>query len=387
MIFDIDYILLNILMLATFMYVGKYISKGANYWKYATMSLIVFTFVLGSRYDRGWDYEGYVYGYRVLDEKYNQYGFTFINKTLQAFQVDDYHIFYYYAFITMLGGLVFLKRYKQYGLYIFPAFLLATYYLDEYQVRQSLSYGFLFIYILQLFELKFDTLKEIFSSKNIKCLFIGTIFLFFSYIIHTANILNAAIITILYLFVRVPIPYVISIPIVFFSSYILPRIYDLSYIMPILNLLGDQNDMFDRYIDTSDKWFSSSAFSSEYVENPIVKAIETVGVSSLLYFGYKLIKLKKIGQDAIAMYNFFFIGTVITLGFKLMQMLARVGNNMRCFWFFPIALVLYYRKDLVRNKLEGILFFFLIYWLYGFLKYLFMHNGMCLFLWDVGHFI
>lgn len=381
MSFDLDYILIYLFLLLVFYLTGKQVSKGKNYWANAFLCIIVYTIILGSRYGRGNDYFSYIAGY-LQTNPYENSGYLFIKSVMKAFYIDKFHIFYVYAFITIVGGMFFLERYRKYATFMFPTFLLATFILAEYQVRQSLSYSFVFLYLIQLFQIRSNKIKDIFSRKNYFHLLWGIIFAGITVSIHTANALNIVILTGLYLFVRFPVPYNFSIPMIVISSYIIPRIYDVGMIIPILQLLGEQDDFFARYVDTQEQWFGSDALSTEVAENPIVKVIEVLGNISLLYFGRKVIMVKMNNQESVTMYNFFFIGTCIVLAFKLMEIAARVGSNMRLFWFYPLAVVLYYRKIIVSNKWESRLFFFLVFWVYAFLKFLFMNGDMTLFLWD-----
>lgn len=381
MSFDLDYILIYLFLLLVFYLTGKQVSKGKNYWANAFLCIIVYTIILGSRYGRGNDYFSYITDY-LQTNPYENSGYLYIKSVMKAFYIDKFHIFYVYAFITIVGGMFFLERYRKYATFMFPAFLLATFILAEYQVRQSLSYSFVFLYLIQLFQIRSNKIKDIFSRKNYFHLLWGIIFAGITVSIHTANALNIVILTGLYLFVRFPVPYYFSIPMIVISSYIIPRIYNVGMITPILQLLGEQDDFFARYVDTQERWFGSDALSTEVAENPIVKVIEVLGNISLLYFGRKVIMVKMNNQESVTMYNFFFIGTCIVLAFKLMEIAARVGSNMRLFWFYPLAVVLYYRKIIVSNKWESLLFFFLVFWVYAFLKFLFMNGDMTLFLWD-----
>lgn len=380
MTFDLDHIILYLFLLFIFYLSGRNVSVGKNYWIWIIVCIIFYTLISGSRYGRGNDYFSYIRSYSYIRAE-KDFGFFYINSVMKSFAVSSFQIFYVYAFITITGGMLFLRRYRKYAIYMFPAFLLAIFISAEYQVRQSLSYAFVFLYLTQLFRIRANSISDIFKVRNHITILNAVIFAGLTISIHSANSLNILLLTVLYLFIRYPVPYYISIPSVIISSYIIPRIYDVSMVEPILGLIGEQNENLTGYVDNQERWFGTNAYSTDVAENPVIKLFEVLGNVSLLYFGRKVILLKSNNQESITMYNFFFIGTCIVMAFKLMEIAARVGNNMRVFWFYPLAMVLYYRKCLIEKKWEKYLFLFLLFWIYAFFKFLFM-SEMTLFLWD-----
>ena len=81
--FDLDYFLLNLLLLLIFIIAGNKISFGRKKEKYIWICFIVFTFVLGSRYLRGNDYLRYQHTF-LYDDDESQIIFTAINRFLRG---------------------------------------------------------------------------------------------------------------------------------------------------------------------------------------------------------------------------------------------------------------------------------------------------------------
>lgn len=58
--FDLDYLIINIILLSCFAYCGNRISKGAPYKSATLPCILLFTLVQGCRYMRGNDYQHYI---------------------------------------------------------------------------------------------------------------------------------------------------------------------------------------------------------------------------------------------------------------------------------------------------------------------------------------
>ena len=137
------------------------------------------------------------------------------------------------------------------------------------------------------------------------------------------------------------------------------------------------------YADNSDRWFSQEGMDDElYARNPVVLVFEMLGTISLYYFGQLAVKKYNI-SGFVDFYNFFVIGTIILNAFRTLEILNRVGFTFALFWFFPLSIVLYYRKQLMRKPIIKIAGLFLIWWSYDYIKYLIMRGDKTLFLWDI----
>ena len=423
---DFDYLILNIILLATYIVAGYNISKKGDFWASAWPCIIAFTFVMGSRYMRGNDYAHYceVYAY---DEEPTQRLFTIFNQFLRWIGVGRHFFYYFYSFIFAFCSMFFLKRFRRFSLCMFPLFLIAYIHFDEFMIRQALSYSFVFLYLIELFSIKLDSRinnqkqkekyiirkkkheldsrhiiqsKKLMVKKKVKntknffsrlltsdnfshilcCIFFASIVIS----IHVANILVLVLATFLYLFVRHPIPYYVSIPLLIFVAYLFNILFDFGYLNPILDMLSGQDEKIDSYTENSEFWFEEEAIDEKYSRNPIVLVFEILGNSALFYYGYEIIKyVRKNDRISCTLYNTYIIGTYIMVAFRNLEILNRIGYVYQLFWFYPLCLVLYYFPKCKFSLIKKLILCFLIFFMYSYLKYLFFkEGGMTLFLWD-----
>lgn len=372
----VQYIVLNLLLLLVFFLVGKNISKGGNYWKSAVWAILFFTFISGSRFARGNDYMHYIDVYQ-WDLEAEQYVFTWFNHVLKALSVQGYFIFYFYAFVFVSCMMVFLQPFKKYANVVFPLALMATLAFEEFQIRQAFGFSMVFLFT---YELMFAQHKK--KTKLLLC----ALYFILCIGIHSGNVFILLLIIFFYLLFRRPIPLVFSIPAYIIASYIISNLGDLGFLQPIMDFLnsGDSDSKISQYAGNADRWFSADAYDDIYTRNPIVKVFETLGNIALLYFGYKDIVKIKADTWLKTFYNMFIVGTLLQKGFMNLEILNRMGGDIMIFWFIPLAHIIKDRKLILKrtNFFEKIFLIFLLWWLYGYAKYIFYPQKMTLFLWD-----
>lgn len=372
----VQYIVLNLLLLLVFFLVGKNISKGGNYWKSAVWAILFFTFISGSRFARGNDYMHYIDVYQ-WDLEAEQYVFTWFNHVLKALSVQGYFIFYFYAFVFVSCMMVFLQPFKKYANVVFPLALMATLAFEEFQIRQAFGFSMVFLFT---YELMFAQHKK--KTKLLLC----ALYFILCIGIHSGNVFILLLIIFFYLLFRRPIPLVFSIPAYIIASYIISNLGDLGFLQPIMDFLnsGDSDSKISQYAGNADRWFSADAYDDIYTRNPIVKVFETLGNIALLYFGYKDIVKTKADTWLKTFYNMFIVGTLLQKGFMNLEILNRMGGDIMIFWFIPLAHIIKDRKLILKrtNFFEKIFLIFLLWWLYGYAKYIFYPQKMTLFLWD-----
>ena len=372
----VQYIVLNLLLLLVFFLVGKNISKGGNYWKSAVWAILFFTFISGSRFARGNDYMHYIDVYQ-WDLEAEQYVFTWFNHVLKALSVQGYFIFYFYAFVFVSCMMVFLQPFKKYANVVFPLALMATLAFEEFQIRQAFGFSMVFLFT---YELMFAQHKK--KTKLLLC----ALYFILCIGIHSGNVFILLLIIFFYLLFRRPIPLVFSIPAYIIASYIISNLGDLGFLQPIMDFLnsGDSDSKISQYAGNADSWFSADAYEDIYTRNPIVKVFETLGNIALLYFGYKDIVKTKADTWLKTFYNMFIVGTLLQKGFMNLEILNRMGGDIMIFWFIPLAHIIKDRKLILKrtNFFEKIFLIFLLWWLYGYAKYIFFPQKMTLFLWD-----
>lgn len=373
----VQYIVLNLLLLLVFFLVGKNISKGGNYWKSAVWAILFFTFISGSRFARGNDYMHYIDVYQ-WDLEAEQYVFTWFNHVLKALSVQGYFIFYFYAFVFVSCMMIFLQPFKKYANVVFPLALMATLSFEEFQIRQAFGFSMVFLFT---YELMFAQHKK--KTKILLCI----LYFVLCIGIHSGNVFILLLIIFFYLLFRRPIPLVFSIPAYIIASYIISNLGDLGFLQPIMDFLnsGDSDSKISQYAGNADRWFGADAYEDIYTRNPIVKVFETLGNIALLYFGYKDIVKTKANAWLKTFYNMFVVGTLIQKGFMNLEILNRMGGDTMIFWFIPLAHIINDRKLILKktNFFEKIFLIFLLWWIYGYAKYIFFPKEMTLFLWDL----
>lgn len=373
------YIILNIFLLTVFVIVGNKVSKGSRFWGNAIWCVISFSLIQGLRYGRGTDYYHYSLQFVYRDVDTNPFFNTF-NFLLESIGINRYSCFVIYAFFFVTCGMCFLKQYRKYAKYTFPCFLIGFMYFNEYVIRQAFSFSFVFLYLTCLFKwnLKFN-----YFVKHKVYLVLLILFAFLSISIHSANIITLFVFTFLYYFVRFPIHYYVTVPIYFLCVYILPSIFDFSYLQPLLNFVGDYNERALDYVSNSEKWFSLKGADNIYTRNVYVQVFEFVGTSSLFFLGYKTIKNKSTNCLAMStMLNVFFIGVSIQSLFRNLEILNRIGHVLYYIGFIVLAIVLYYKPKIQRSELK---FYYasLVWFLYDYLKYVFFPNPLFIkYIWD-----
>ena len=400
---DVVYIIVNLILLSVFYLVGGKISKGENWAENAIMCVIAFTLILGLRYGRGNDYFHYVDIYEYGYNEGQQLVFTWINGFLKLLGVGRYSFFLFYSFMEILCAMFFLKRYKKYAQYILPLFLIATIVFNEYQIRQALGFSFVLLCLDALFGIH-HMKKVSLTSINREKLALVILYFTLAYSIHSACGYMLIIMILIYFLYQRTIPLKISIPVLLLATYFFSEWFDYSWLNPMLTQFVEDDERMSIYIENSDKWFSSEGMEEKYTRNPIVLVAEMAGTISLYILGSKVINKYVHRADACTMYNFFVIGSILQNAFRQLELLNRIGGDFAMFWFFPLSLVLYYRKDLLgirfyikdmsgqlsyikrlahNKKIYKVLMVCLLWYAYDYLKYLFMRGDMTLFIWDM----
>ena len=144
---DIIYVLLNLILLFVFTVAGINVSCRRSFWGNAFICSIFFIFIVGSRYGRGNDYLHYASVF-IHDEDIKQPFFRSINTFFREFlSIGKYAIFYIYAIPFILCGFKFLKNFAIHAKWYFPLFLVSMLYFEEYEIRQALSFSFVFLFL------------------------------------------------------------------------------------------------------------------------------------------------------------------------------------------------------------------------------------------------
>lgn len=383
--FDLDFIGLNILLLITFIIAGNNISRGMNYWRNAIWCILMFTFVQGTRFARGNDYFLYSKSFKEGNINTENPLFSLINEILKSFGINEYSCFMVYAFIFVLCAILFMQDFKRYAKYMFPLFLVGFINFEESMIRQAFSYSFFFLFLKNLLRIRMN--KKVFSPNNIQFILLCIICGIITIKIHTANIINIIIILFLFLFYHKPFKPQLAIPIYIGCTYILPHIFNFSWLNPILSFAAENNERAAEYVNNSEYWFSAEGMNDIYQKNIITEFIQVVGSSSLIYLGQKLcLNLKDSPYSYILaiFLNAFIIGLCIESTFVKLEILHRIGQVLDIVGYFALTFVLYYRRSFHPTIKTKLLYFCLIWFIYYYVKYIFFSKSV-LFIWDTNY--
>lgn len=373
---DFTYIFLNLFMLMIFTFMGYCIQHDSQkrYWTFAMWCVFTFTLVLGLRYGRGNDYMHYIDVYKY-DLESNEFLFTSINHLLKSLGVGEHYFFMYYNFLFIVGGLSLLKLFRNIAHVLFPLFVIAFTFFSEFIIRQALGFSFVFLFLRIL-------LKD---TKGMYDYIFLVFFAFCAFSIHSANVVYLFLFFLLSIFIHQPFKPRLTIPAFFFCSYIFASIVDYSSLTSYFSLLGGMDNKVGEYASDSTVWLSADNDNQEqYLRNPIIKLWQTYGECSLLFLGYKAIKICN-DRKFILTYNVYVVGLMILQSFWTFEFLSRVGYIIYWFWAFPLGLVLHYFSIFwSKNFTYKILLFGLSFYIYEYLKLLLLRpNGMYKFIWDV----
>ena len=378
--FDLVYILIYLLLLAAFCIAGDNVSRGDSYWKNALICCVLFILVVGTRYERGNDYKHYVDVYaKNLD--LHQVLFQYLNTFLRdVMSIGKYFIFYIYAIPFILSGFKFLKNYKKYARWLFPTFFMAMLYFEEYEIRQALSFSFVFLFMDEFMSCRHTIKRKI---------ILITLYSIITLSIHSANLIFLFVFIVTYFFIKKVITYKVTIPLLVFSSYFFSEYYDISYINPILNLFANSgNEKFAHYTagNAAEAWFGESALQLENARNPLIKFFDLLGNSALFYFSYRYIKynVTQKGHVLVTLTNLYIIGDIFKQAFLYLEILNRMSTLFQRMWFLPFAIVLYRIKVNKLTSMETLAFGLIFFVLYDFFKYVFAQDvGRTFFLWNI----
>lgn len=382
MIFNIDFILLNLLLFFVFAKAGQNIARKKLYWENANWCIAIFTFVQGCRFARGNDYHAYS---QLFKNGFNEENplFSYINEFLKLLGVNQYSCFMVYAFVFILCAMIFMHDYRKYAKYMFPLFLGGFLLFEEYMIRQAFSYSFLFIYLKYLFHIKINKITDIASNK--KNILLCIIFAAITLAIHTGNIINIFVITVLYLFWKKPFNPWYSIPIYMCCVYILPNIFNFSWLDPILHFAAESDARAAEYASNSEYWFSSEGKNDIYTKNNIIEFIQVLASSSVMYLGYKLIKNRFYNNDVLTtLLNVFIIGLCIESLFVNLEILHRIGQVMDRIGYILIPIILYYKPHNI-NFIHKLLYLSFTWFMYYYVKYLLYSGKVSMFIWDTPY--
>lgn len=384
----ITYWLLRSILLVSLLWSGYCISykdpKGKYFWRYASVSIILYSLIQGLRYMRGADYSGYMAGF------INGYGEKDEVEPLWQVFLYVFHLFnfhYSIGFVICSALLIYsfarvLKHFPNAAFWAFPLFLLLTG-SSENIVRQYVAASF--------FLLAFDS----FLSKKVFKMYIELII---CYLIHFSAIWIALIFLILIKKKSIKSKSIYT-PLVLYFIYVFVFFFwDVSlfkYVVEFVELMNPQTIRGGTmYIENASDFFTEAGSINLILgtngghNSWIFNTIEFISSSIVIIVGYTEVRND---IKLFVVYVFAYLAILFhTLGADI-QVYARFYN-----WFVVLSSIIYgvitfgHCEDNKNGTLSKPIliafysvFFFLQFYCYGFL----MRIGSvgyagCAFIWD-----
>lgn len=377
---NIDYILINLLVLYVFCECGSLISKGRSYWNNACICIFFYSIMLGVRFARGTDYHGYSALFASQRIHETNPLFSFVNIGLSFVGFNRYSCFLVYAFVFVLCAMVFMKQYRTYAKYMFPCFLIGYLTFEENMIRQAFSYSFIFLFCKELFQNSCCSLKELYKDKITLRRLVGLALLV--YALHSANFIILSLLVLFYYVYNKPIKPKVSIPLFVMCVYILPRFVNFSFLQSFVSVLAEHNEMVNAYNQHSDAWFSSSAQSDIFKKNFFSELLQVFGCSACMFLLYKRIVSDSIHSRMLTtILNMFVVGLCVESLFLKLEILNRIGITTHVIGYFALPFIL---MDAKLKKAYQLYYVFLIWFLYGYVRYVF-DRPWAMFIWDTPY--
>lgn len=375
------YVLINLLLFLVFVSVGKNIANNPkkSFWKLYSPAIIAYTLILGARYNRGADYRHYqdVFNWNLDADKRL---FTFINDSLKLIGIDDIGIFFVYSFVFIFLAGFLIKEYRVLAKWLLPMFLAANIYFNEWFISQGFGLSFVLLYCAFLFSQEIKVKKKV-----VLCLLSALC----GYFIHSGNLFNLLIITILYFVYDKPFNWKICILLYLFSSYYFQYHTDFTLINRFLTYINGMDSRMDEYIKRGDDWFSSYAVHDDYYRKGFLKTFQTLGECSFFYFANLAFESKneifskEKKKNLIVLYNMFVVGSILGQMFFAVEILKRMASSFYLMWCFPLAYVLKVINFSKLAKGYKVAYCCMFWFGYEYLKYIFYRlDGVYTFLWD-----
>lgn len=288
--------------------------------------ILIYSLVIGLRYNVGSDYLGYnqwfkelrLTGHFPVD---NDFGFIWLNEFLVEFEFESYALFIIIAFLQILFLLLFLKRVpflRSWYLYFFFTSLL--FFVSMNTMRQTIAY-LIFMYCLQLY----------YDNKFLKTFLIGLL----AFSMHKTVILPLVLLPLLRFewFKNVRIQLIL----LFLSVFILPSFFSilLEYASPFINLLG-----YSYYLENLDLMKELTDEVNKTGDGLSIFLFLSIDLLIILF--YEKLKQKFNAYNFISFYNLYFVGVILSRIFAGNFILARIADYFIFFRILILSFLMFY---------------------------------------------
>lgn len=299
--------------------------------------LLIYTLIIGLRYDVGRDYMGYTGWFNELRltgnfPVDNEIGFVLLNKFLVEFGFQSYTLFIIIAFLQFVFLLLFLKRIPFIRTwYMFFFFTSLLFFVSMNAMRQTVAY-IIFMYCIQLFC----------EKKYLRTVLFGLLAL----LIHKTVILVIILLPILKFewFKNTKIQIIL----LFLSVFVLPSFFEilLHYVSPLVDLLG-----YNYYVENLDYM---KELTDENKGGNGTSIILFFFIDLIIILFYEKLKEKFSFYNFIPFYNLFFIGVILSRMFADNFILARISDYFIFFRVIILSFFMFYVFN-ISKKTEKII--------------------------------
>lgn len=329
----IIYLTLFVLMFAGLYVGGKGIKKKDT--ALILVGILVFTLNEGLRFGRWIDYNNYYFFYQqalqLNQSRFTELFFVGICRTINALGGTYQVLILLMSFMHILGGVLFLRRYRSIAPYALPLYAFFSYSYAENLVRWYFGFSFVLIGLYYLFSE--DEQKK---KHNI------LLYLLFSIIgmnIHFGMFIIFPFFLIIIHFKKPLLP-----PVATVSIYVaLVLFFRMEFMQPLIdvaNLYGDiLGGRFESYAENADRWLTAGALGLEktnsyrgFLLTSIFIICVVVGYTIRPYFGTKYIYA----------YNSFIFGLLLNPIAERTEMLSRFDQLFILFVFVIIGYIIKY---------------------------------------------
>jgi hypothetical protein len=319
-----EHLILFLILFTGFIIWGKYGSSTkneVNYWMYSLLPILTYSVITGSRYGWGPDYLAYKIRLETaLTYDEEQLGFKWINQTIKLLNIDYVGGFIIYSLIFMTSCFILIRSYRKASVYMYYFVIPATLLFVTNAIRQGLALSFVFLGLYFL------------NKKN----WFGIVLsVFVGYSIHSSILVTVVIIGAVYLLIKKPIHWIISIPLYLFFTFLFDPAR-IGFISEYISKYVSFDNSFQSYIDQSDIWFGEEAATDIYEQNLFALLTSSLFYISIIYLGYVALKFRS-HPHIVYIYNLVVIGIVMYRVVFTFEILRRIAEPLVMLYFIVLG--------------------------------------------------
>jgi len=309
-----------------------------DYWLLALMPIILYSFIVGSRYGWGVDYLHYKEKFQfTFTDTGEQVGFRLLNQFISMLGLNYVGAFITYSLIFITCAFILIRSYGQYSKYMYAFLIPATLMFSTAIIRQAigLSFVFLGIYFLD---------KKKWIGVAISVLIAASI--------HLVSLVVVAGIGFTYLLFKKPISWKILVPgYIFFTFF-----YNMQFtagLAKYLQMINLQNQ-FQQYINNAESSFGVDAIRSvTYTQSTSALILSVLFHVSIIYLGY--LSLKSVPNRRITyIFNAMAIGLLFFRAVFQFELLRRFAIPLEMLYFIVLGYTVYvFSYKVIRETNEG----------------------------------